>query len=234
MRISIGSKNILIPKEQQANSHSDIDYCRVNMDSANEFPQASIFNEKIDFGQMEFLNEQVGEQKNPHTIIIDVEGYLIQNDFFGKEFACYNPFNGKCWTTLFLPPFQKDMIKKKYEKNITAATHGLTWSQGQLPYSMLFQVVEHFGANFKLYARGKDKIKWMQHFTNHTVQDLELLGCPDAAELPHKYACVYHDTENNSCALNNAIKYGTYFSNFYDMKPKCTVLPKKDLYIGLF
>jgi hypothetical protein len=182
--------------------------------------------------QIEFPD--VYEQKNPNTIIIDVEGYLLHNDFFVKEFACYNPFNGKCWTALFLPPFHKDMIKKKYEKNITTATHGLTWNQGQLPYSMLFQVVEHFGANFKLYARGKDKIKWIQHFSNHPVHDLELLGCPDAAELTPTNTCAYHDTENNTCALNNAIKYGVYFSNFYDMKPKCTVLPKKDLYIGLF
>jgi hypothetical protein len=179
------------------------------------------------------LTEQTFNAQS-NIIIIDVEGYGFKNDFFVKELACYNPSNGKYWSSLFQPPFSKDMLKKKYVDCMTRTKHGLKWDEGHLPYSMLFQVLEHFGANFRLYARGKDKIENLQKCLQHPVNDLESFGCPPASELPQLYPCIHHDTTNNNCALNNAIKYGVYFSNFYDMKPKCTVLPKKDLYIGLF
>ena len=183
------------------------------------------------------LTDDASDLFNPHSniIIIDVEGYSLKNDFFVKELACYNPSNEKYWTALFLPPFNKDMFKKKYEDTITNNKHGLKWDEGHLPYSMLYQVLEHFGANFRLYARGKDKIKYLQNCMQHPLNDLESFGCPPASELPQSYPCIYHDTTNNSCALNNAIKMGNHFFAFYKMNDLVTAaLTTNKLYVGLF
>ena len=155
-------------------------------------------------------------------LIVDVEGFQIMKDFFIKEVAFYNPHNQLYWTGIFLPPFERDSLKKKSKTCIEWATnhrHGLKWEKGQYPYSMTYYVFSHFGKDAQLYAKGREKCAWLQQYSTKPVINLDDFGYPPAKEVPQEYLCSEHNQSTDKfCAVDKAIRLGRYMQTLWDLK----------------
>ena len=153
-------------------------------------------------------------------LMVDVEGFTLKNDFYVKELAFFNPATSECWVGTFKPPFDKKCLKGSYSATMVAKeSHGLKWEDGTYPYSLAFTLISHYGSNYRLFAKGRDKCLWFQQFTTSTVSDLDQLGCPSFQELDLGCRCPYHNTMNNSCALDKSVRLGRYYVNIFIMKP---------------
>lgn len=165
-------------------------------------------------------NSKSSWSADANVLIVDLEGFQIKKDFFIKEIAFFNPNTMQCWSGLFKSPFDKQFLKKKGITAIEYATkylHGLKWDDGDYPYSMIFQVVSHFGRGYQLYSKGSEKCGWLQQFTSLPVINLELYGCPPAKELPHGCMCIHHNSLEKSCAIDKSVKFGLYLSKLYHL-----------------
>ena len=100
--------------------------------------------------------------------------------------------------------------------------HGLSWHQGEYPYSSLFPAISHFADDTTLYAKGEQKCRWLHKYTTSQVIDLEQLGCPPTKQLPHASLCPHHNTFIKTCALDKAVRLGKYLSQLYEMTPLIT------------
>ena len=158
---------------------------------------------------------------SPHnSLIVDVEGFQLNKDFYVKELAFYQPSTREYWAATFKPPFGRQYVKKRFASDmdwVTRNLHGLKWEDGQFPYAMAFHMISHFGSTYQLYAKGEEKSLWVQQQTPFTVVNLELLGFPKAKELPFGCFCRHHNTLEKSCALDKAVRLGTYYNELFSL-----------------
>ena len=136
-----------------------------------------------------------------YVLIIDLEGFQLRKDFYLKELAFYNPNTMTCWTDLFNPPFDRQFVKKMYATDMDWATrhlYGLTWEEGQYPYSLSATMISHFGSTHQLYAKGHEKCLWVQQYMTYPMIDLEKYGCPASKEQPFGCFCTFHNTLERS------------------------------------
>ena len=125
-------------------------------------------------------------------------------------------------TGLFNPLFDRQFVKKKYATDMNWATrhlHGLTWEEGQYPYSLSSTTISHFGSTHQLYAKGHEKGLWLQQYTTYPMVDLIKYGCPATKELPFGCFCTFHNTLERSCGLDKAMRLGQYYMELCFMKP---------------
>lgn len=194
--------------------------------------QSTSASSDVAYPSAEVANTMVANRSllNPlsNGLIVEVEGFQMKNDFYVKEMAFVNPITKEYWVGVFYPPFDRQHMKKKYYQELDWATtnlHGLTWEEGLYPYSVAFTMLHHFGANFQLYAKGRQRCVWIQQHTCIPVVDLDDLGCPPLKELPFGCFCEFHNTLHKSCALNKATSLGQYLVNMFTMK---TSYPKPE------
>ena len=162
------------------------------------------------------------QSSDPDILIVAIEGFQLNNDFYAKELAFFNPTNMRCWSGLFKAPFEKKYLKKKAAdviENFTRTVHGLKWEEGVFPYPMIYHVVSHFGSENHLYSKGKDMCAWLQQFTSTPVIDLDQFGCPGIQELPHGCLCMHHNTLDKSCAIDKAVRLGQYYTKMFSLQP---------------
>ena len=156
------------------------------------------------------------------SLIIDVEGFKVNKDFYVKEMAFYNAVTKEHWVGTFKPPFDKQCMKKGFASNIdlyAQARTGLTWEEGSYPYNVAFTMLSYFGNSHQLYASGRDMCQWIQQHTSLSVVDLEELGCPNVKEVPFGSYCVYHNSlKKRTCALAKAIRMGYYLMDMFSLK----------------
>lgn len=170
------------------------------------------------------------QSSDPDTLFVGVEGFQLNNDFYLKELAFFNPVTMQCWSGLFKPPFDKKYMKKKGADaidTITRNVHGLKWDDGAFPYPMAYYVVSHFGSENLLYSKGKDVCAWLQQFTTTPIIDLDQFGCPPLKELPHGCLCLHHNTLDKSCAIDKAVRMGQFFSKVFALQPVAQPIVKK-------
>ena len=108
--------------------------------------------------------------------------------------------------------------------------HGLTWEEGQCPYSVSATIISHFGSTHQLYAKGHGKCLWLQQYTMYPVIDLEQYGCPAAKELMFGCFCTFHTSLEISCAVGKAMRLEQYYKELFSMKPVqvtalCNLMP---------
>ena len=166
---------------------------------------------------------------NPSSngLIVDVEGFQMKKDFYVKEMAFVNPQSKAYWVGTFLPPYSRQAMKKRYIQDMDWAMrnlHGLKWEEGLYPYNVAFTMLNHFGNNSQLLAKGREKCLWIQQHTSLPVIDLEELGCPPAKDLPFGSFCVFHNSLHKSCALDKAAKLGQYVMDLFSLKSVAPVV----------
>lgn len=155
---------------------------------------------------------------SPQIMIADIEGFLIDEQFFIKELALYDPFAMVHWVGTFQQPFSLASMKKKVIDSVNSqqfTLHGMDWESGQYPYSYLPQTLWTFASNYQLYAENKKKCEIIQEFSNCTVIDLACIDIPPLYELPFGAYCYFHDATRCSCALDRAVRIGHYFLNVF-------------------
>lgn len=151
----------------------------------------------------------------PNIIIVDYTGFKLDQDIFIKELALYHPFATNCWIGTFQKPFSKSYCKKKVLSNIDAQTetYGLSWDEGQYPYSMLPHFLKYF-ANICMYATSAEKAYHIQQLTDIPISPL---SAPD--NLPFGSFCPMHDATSCYCALDHAVRVGRWFAEMHSFKP---------------
>lgn len=156
-----------------------------------------------------------------NAMIVEVEGFQLKNDFFVKELAFVNLLTKEYWVGIFLPPYGRQHMKKKYNQELDWCTkhlHGLTWEEGLYPYNVAFMMLNHFGATYQLYTKGKQKVDWIREHTALNVLDLEDIGCPPAKELPFASYCEFHNSLHRSCALDKATRLARHLVTMFSLK----------------
>lgn len=151
----------------------------------------------------------------PNILIVDYTGFKLDQDIFIKELALYHPFATTCWIGTFQKPFSKTYCKKKVLANIDAQTetYGISWDEGQYPYSMLPHFLKYF-ANIAMYATSVEKAYHIQQFTDIPISHLPV---PD--DLPFGSYCPMHDATSCYCALDHAVRVGRWFADMHSFKP---------------
>ena len=90
--------------------------------------------------------------------------------------------------------------------------NGLSWDDGIIAYSSLFQTLTKATANFAhLYAKGIVKWKFLSNLIGSTVQNLDTFGCPSHKSFRMTTGCNLpcHKFPDKSCATRNALSiYG--------------------------
>ena len=162
-----------------------------------------------------FHSETAPLYPTPNILIVDYTGFELDQDIFIKELALYHPFAMTYWIGTFQKPFSKTYCKKKIVANIDAQTrtHGLTWDDGQYPYSMLPHFLKYF-TNICMYATSADKAYHIQQLTDTPISHLTV---PDG--LPFGSLCPMHDATSCYCALDHAVRVGRSFADMHSFKP---------------
>lgn len=154
------------------------------------------------------------------VMIICMEGFQLEQNFYVKELAVHNPYNANYWIGTFKPPFDITVTKKRFAKQIemqSRCTHGLNWEEGQYPYSMAFHIIQKFGTCNQLFAKGNNMCSWIEQVVPVPVTNIELLGCPSLEHLPHAYYCQFHNNCQKQCALDKAVRIGRFYSQVHNM-----------------
>jgi len=103
-------------------------------------------------------------------------------------------------TFRFLPPYSMNPH--------SSPTSGLSWEDGLIPYSSLFQALTEATTNYAhLYAKGDDKCKLLTDMLGRPVQNLDSFGCPSRKEFRMTTGCSLpcHKFPDKSCDVRNAI-----------------------------
>ena len=151
----------------------------------------------------------------PSILIVDYNGFQLDDDFFIKELALYQPFAKTYWVGTFKRPFNKCYCKKKILDSIDQQTlrHMLSWDEGEYPYFMLPHILKYFSSLQHLYAKNSEKACELYKFTDYPVN---ILYSPE--NLPFGSYCSFHDATKYYCALDNAVRMGQYFVQMHSFK----------------
>ena len=151
----------------------------------------------------------------PNILIVDYTGFQLEQNFFIKELALYNPFAMTYWVGSFQKPFSKTVCKKKILDQIDAQTlhHGLSWDGGQYPYSLLPHFLKYFTCVHNLYATCAEKTNELQCLTDSPICHLNFED-----SFAFGSHCPLHDATKFYCALDRAVRVGQCFANMYSFK----------------
>jgi hypothetical protein len=142
-------------------------------------------------------------------IIIDFEGYKINEKFIFKEFASFN-LDNKNTLHYFVksPYFYIDIQTNWVYNNI----HHIPLSFGNTNINKLYDIIN--SREFIL-VKGREKTRIIKNLSKQSdkIIDLELLGCPKYSE-KHTINCSYepHNLSNfNHCALKKTLFFKDWF-----------------------
>ena len=147
----------------------------------------------------------------PQLLIADFEGYQIDNDYFIKELAFYEPFGMFYWVGTFKFPFSLASCKKKFIDNLEKQkfiNHGLDWDRGEYFYSSLPHWIACFASKYHIYVPNDEKTHILRQITGYLFDNLSCMDIPPLYDLPFGAVCPFHDSTQNSCALDKAVRLG--------------------------
>ena len=162
----------------------------------------------------------------PNVLVVDARGCFLKDDFYVKELAFFNTLRDEYWVGTFKPPMDRSYLKKKYVKDIDRdlAALGLEWEGGTFPYQVAFTMLNYFGKDMQLYARGNPLCQWIQQYTSLCPVNVEELGYPPRGypEDPQDPVrdgglCPYHPNPGK-CALDGAMHVGLYMHDLFSLK----------------
>ena len=110
----------------------------------------------------------------PNILIVDCEGFHVDEEFYVKELAFFHPFTMEYWSGIFKAPFILTNCKKKLRNNIERNTeqHGLNWEHGDHPYYMVDQMLHFFGYYHILHAADEVTCRILQQHTSYTIKKI--------------------------------------------------------------
>lgn len=160
------------------------------------------------------------------NVVIDVQGFCINNNLFAKE-VCVVGVDSEIKTFLILPPFKyseltyKDRITNKWLYN---HLHGLCWNDGNSTlnefreYIISYLKKEHYHI---IYVKGIEKVKWLSQLLGEMeiyIYNLDDFNCPNIRTLYKSNIniniCKYH---RNSCKEMCAKKSAILYRNFINL-----------------
>jgi len=103
-------------------------------------------------------------------------------------------------TFRFLPPYSMNPHGSDQS--------GISWDDGIIAYSSLFQTLTEATANFAhLYAKGTAKCQFLTSLLGRTVQNLDTFGCHSrkSFRMTTGSSLPCHKFPNKSCAARNAL-----------------------------
>jgi hypothetical protein len=85
-------------------------------------------------------------------------------------------------TFRFLPPYTMN--------DHSSEDNGLSWNDGIIPYSSIFQTLAEATSNIAhLYAKGDDKCAYLSSLLGRSVQNLDPFGCPKRKDFRMTTGC---------------------------------------------
>lgn len=150
-------------------------------------------------------------------IIIDVQGFKLQNNqFILKELAILTSEN-QVQHYIFQPPFPyKDLTRaeKRQVRWLQYNFHGFRWGDGNIPYNRIYGIADQLLLLLQdkiIYVKGSEKKQWVEQIFGNKliVYDAEEEGCPNlTTEDKIEPSCIVH---KGRCALKNVF----FIKNFF-------------------
>jgi len=136
-------------------------------------------------------------------VIIDMQGFIIQDEFVPKELAITN--NGKdVHLYLFKPPIKFSKLSEKDKRQarwLERHHHGLPFSCGFIPLAHIDDILDLFiGPNNIVYVKGYQKKDYLTKYLLNEVVNLENDTCVNLVKANHN--CIYHKN-NTLCSKYN-------------------------------
>ena len=137
------------------------------------------------------------------TFVVDFE-YLVGNlgEHVVKELAIYKlagntKENPKQLSWIFKPPYEDCNISaetRKHNQWITENFHGLRWSDGIFQYSDFGLILKQMiPAGSRVYAKGREKAKYISEHLSLDVTDMNNLNCPESKDIWFpQFSCFFH------------------------------------------
>lgn len=161
------------------------------------------------------------QQHHDNFIVVDVQGFFINNKFFAKEVCVsISDFEKQTFhiesTIKYSELSNKDRITNKWLYN---HFHGLHWDTGE---STLKELIEYLILVMKkrkeeeypvVYVKGFEKVRWLKELVGGEIEiciiNLDYCNCPNIKTLyknnPNINLCKNHNNFNQICAEKNVI-----------------------------
>lgn len=147
-------------------------------------------------------------------LLVDFEGYQINQKFFFKEVTIYD-FKKSVFNNYFI---KTPIIKNNKTINfLIKYLHKIPMEYGSIDYRKIIKILNKPSI---IYCKGKSKVDIIQQYTNNTIVDLELIGCPKYKFThTHQLNCeLSNHCYTNHCALNKTYYYLRWLKAYETLK----------------
>lgn len=149
------------------------------------------------------------------TVIIDVQGFQLDQQFIPKELFAIDLNTGLGMSHhVFKEPFPHAELSEKHQDTVqwlSERYHGLSWTGiGRTHFCDLQDVMWEVTINAsRILCKGALKKRFIEKYVNCEVVDLETT-VPSLRRLNNKATCNNHNFENSHCAVTNVFYLYNY------------------------
>lgn len=147
-----------------------------------------------------------------NTIIIDVQGFQIGQQFILKELCAINADTGLSMCHhVFKEPYPIEELDAKQMTNVqwlTDCYHGLPWGgTGHSLLSDLQDIIDEATYNTdKILCKGLMKAQFLERYVGGRCQIIDLdTEVPSLRRLNLKVSCTSHNSQSCHCAMTNVL-----------------------------
>lgn len=154
----------------------------------------------------------------PSHVVIDIQCFINDNKtYILKELALCELNGLVIFHGVFKPPFDFKWLSKRNQatnRYCTNHIHGLKWSEGDIEYSSLSNILLEVTHPYKiLLTKGNEKKQFLENILKRTVTDLgQVIPCPinELKAVNNELGCAYY--HNGLCAKLISQRLANYLS----------------------